>query len=50
VRHVLRLSEGEIEQSASALGGESPEHVIGIGRPGNEVLVLLDLERALSRK
>jgi purine-binding chemotaxis protein CheW len=49
VRQVLRLSEGEIELSAAALGGEAPEHVIGIGRPGNEVLILLDLERTLSR-
>jgi purine-binding chemotaxis protein CheW len=49
VRQVLRLSEGEIELSAAALGGEAPEHVIGIGRPGNEVLILLNLERTLSR-
>jgi len=50
VRQVLRLSEGEIEPSASALGGEAPEHVIGIGRPGGgEVLILLNLERTLSR-
>jgi purine-binding chemotaxis protein CheW len=49
VRQVLRLLESEIEPSAAALGGEAPEHVIGIGRPGNEVLVLLDLERTLSR-
>ncbi|MGC4065550.1 MAG: chemotaxis protein CheW [Polyangiaceae bacterium] len=42
VRQVLRLSEGEIELSAAALGGEAPEHVIGIGRPGNDVLILLD--------
>ena len=50
VRQVIRLSEGEIEAAGAALGGEAPEHVIGIGRPGNEVLVLLDLERTLSRK
>jgi purine-binding chemotaxis protein CheW len=50
VRQVIRLSEVEIETAGAALGGEAPEHVIGIGRPGNEVLVLLDLERTLSRK
>lgn len=50
VRQVIRLSEGEIELAGAALGGEAPEHVIGIGRPGNEVLILLDLERTLSRK
>lgn len=49
VRQVLRLTEGEIEPSAAALGGEAPEHVIGIGRPGSEVLILLDLEKTLSR-
>jgi purine-binding chemotaxis protein CheW len=50
VRQVIRLSEGEIEPAGAALGGEAPEHVIGIGRPGNEVLILLNLERTLSRK
>ncbi len=50
VRQVIRLSEGEIESAGAALGGEAPEHVIGIGRPGDEVLILLDLERTLSRK
>lgn len=49
VRQVIRLSEGEIEYASAALGGEAPEHVIGIGRPGNEVLILLDLERTLFR-
>lgn len=50
VRQVIRLSEGEIELAGAALGGEAPEHVIGIGRPGNEMLILLNLERTLSRK
>ena len=50
VRQVIRLAEGEIEPAGAALGGEAPEHVIGIGRPGSEVLILLDLERTLSRK
>jgi purine-binding chemotaxis protein CheW len=50
VRQVIRLAEGEIESAGAALGGEAPEHVIGIGRPGNEVLILLNLERTLSRK
>jgi purine-binding chemotaxis protein CheW len=49
VRQVIRLSEGEIELAGNALGGEAPEHVVGIGRPGSEVLILLDLERTLSR-
>lgn len=50
VRQVIRLAEGEIELAGTALGGEAPEHVIGIGRPGNDVLVLLHLERTLMRK
>src|SRR5512147_2910653 len=33
VRQVIRLSEAEIELAGTALGGEAPEHVIGIGRP-----------------
>jgi purine-binding chemotaxis protein CheW len=49
VRQVIRLSEGEIEPASAALGGEAPEHVIGIGRPGNDVLILLALERTISR-
>lgn len=49
VRQVIRLSEAEIEYASAALGGEAPEHVIGIGRPGNDVLILLDLERTLFR-
>jgi purine-binding chemotaxis protein CheW len=47
VRQVIRLSEAEIELAGSALGGEAPEHVIGIGRPGAEMLILLNLERTL---
>ncbi len=42
VREVVRLSETEIEPP-SALGGEQPPHILGVGRPGGEVLVLLDL-------
>jgi len=43
VRHVIRLSESEIESSTSVLGGDVSEHVLGIGRPEGGFLILLDL-------
>jgi purine-binding chemotaxis protein CheW len=50
VRHVLRLTENEIEPALTALGGDAPEHVIGIGRPsGGEVMILLNLEKTFLR-
>jgi purine-binding chemotaxis protein CheW len=42
VRHVVRLSEDELEL-APALGGDMSEHVLGVGRPHGEFIVLLDL-------
>lgn len=42
VRHVLRLSEDELELAPS-LGGDLAEHVLGVGRPRGEFVVLLDL-------
>ncbi len=44
VRHVLRLSDSQIEIASHALGGELSEHVRGIARPGGrDIMVLLDL-------
>ncbi len=43
VRHVVRLSAGEVEPAAAALGGDVSEFVLGIGRPAGEFLILLDL-------
>jgi purine-binding chemotaxis protein CheW len=48
VRQVVRLADAEIEPSASALGGDFSEHVVGIGRPDGMFLVLLDLSRIVS--
>jgi len=42
VRHVVRLSEEELELTP-ALGGDVSEHVLGVGRPHGEFIVLLDL-------
>ncbi len=43
VLQVYRLAEDEIEP-ASALGGDQPAHITGVGRPhGGPLLVLLDL-------
>ncbi len=44
VRQVVRLLDDQVEPAA-ALGGDVAEHVVGIGRHGREVLILLDLER-----
>jgi purine-binding chemotaxis protein CheW len=43
VRQVVRLVEREIEVAQQVLGGDLSDHVVGIGRPGDEVIVLLDL-------
>ncbi len=43
VRQVVRLAETEIELATSVLGGEVSEHVLGIGRPEEGVVILLDL-------
>lgn len=47
VRQVIRLGDGEIEPAASALGGEAPEYVLGIGRPNDELVLFLELAKLL---
>jgi len=43
VRHVVRLSNSEIELSASVMGADLSDHVLGVGRPEGDFVVLLDL-------
>jgi chemotaxis signal transduction protein len=43
VRHVVRLDGSQIELAQSVLGGDAPDHVLGIGRNRGEVIVVLDL-------
>jgi len=43
VRQVVRLASHEIEVTGSVLGGEISDHVLGVGRPDGEFVVLLDL-------
>lgn len=43
VRQVVRLASQEIEVTANVLGGELSDHVVGVGRPDGEFVVLLDL-------
>lgn len=50
VRQVMRLSESEIEIASSVLGGEVSEHVLGIARPGEQLIVLLDLRSVMTRE
>ncbi len=44
VHHVVRLEGSEIESAQAVLGGDSPDHVLGVGRTGGEIIVVLDLE------
>jgi purine-binding chemotaxis protein CheW len=48
VRHVARLSDSEIEVATNLLGGDVSEHVVGIGRPAGDVVVLLNLSSIVS--
>lgn len=50
VRQVMRFAEPEIEVASSVLGGEVSEHVLGIARPGDELLILLDLGSIMTRE
>ena len=43
VLQVCRLSSEEIEPAQSALGSDTSEHVIGIGRQNGDMLVLVDI-------
>ncbi|HEX4337531.1 MAG TPA: chemotaxis protein CheW [Polyangiaceae bacterium] len=43
VRHVIRLSSAEIEVTGSVLGADLSDHVLGVGRPDGDFVVLLDL-------
>jgi purine-binding chemotaxis protein CheW len=43
VKQVMRLTESEMELATSVLGGDVSEHVLGIGRPGQSVIILLNL-------
>jgi purine-binding chemotaxis protein CheW len=49
VRQVVRLTDDQVEPAAAALGAEIPEHVVGIGRQGGQVFILLDLANLVSR-
>lgn len=48
VKHVARLADSEIEVATNLLGGDVSEHVVGIGRPGGDVVVLLNLSSIVS--
>jgi purine-binding chemotaxis protein CheW len=43
VRQVVRLAENDMELTSNGLGAEVSEYVLGIGRPGGDFVVLLDL-------
>jgi purine-binding chemotaxis protein CheW len=44
VRQVIRLASHEIEVTANVLGGDLADHVLGVGRPHGEFIILLDLD------
>lgn len=43
VRQVIRLAASEIEITANMLGGDLSDHVLGVGRPDGDFVILLDL-------
>jgi len=43
VHQVVRFPHAEIEVAANVLGGDVSEHVLGIARPGDTLIILLDL-------
>ena len=47
VRQVVRLQASEIEPSASSMGSDASEHVVGVARPPGSFVVLLDLRSIL---
>jgi len=47
VRQVVRLASQDIEVTATVLGGDLSDYVLGVGRPDGEFLVLLDLARVV---
>ena len=47
VRQVVRLQASEIESSASTMGSDASEHVVGVARPPGSFVVLLDLRSIL---
>jgi purine-binding chemotaxis protein CheW len=44
VQQVVRLAESELEVTSTVLGGELSDHVLGIGRPGGDLIILLHLD------
>jgi purine-binding chemotaxis protein CheW len=47
VRQVIRLAPSEIEVTANVLGGDLSDHVMGVGRPEGEFVILLEFARML---
>jgi purine-binding chemotaxis protein CheW len=43
VKYVIRLESSEIEVAQAVLGGDLSDHITGIGRAENQVIVILDL-------
>lgn len=49
VHQVYRLAEGEIESAADVLGGQVADHVMGVGRPEGELVILIDLRAVIDQ-
>mgnify|MGYP001271762370 CR=1 FL=1 len=43
VLHVVRLAPQQIELPSQLVGNESEEHLLGIGRKGDQMIVLIDI-------
>jgi purine-binding chemotaxis protein CheW len=48
VSHVARLAEDQIEPPPSLVGGLSGEYIRGVGKLGERLIVLLNIDRILS--
>jgi purine-binding chemotaxis protein CheW len=44
VRQVIRLGQNEIEITSNVLGADLADHVLGVGRPSGDFIILLDLD------
>jgi purine-binding chemotaxis protein CheW len=50
VSHVIRISQEEITPPPPMIGGIAEEYLLGIGKKGEDLIILIDIEKILSIK
>ena len=50
VSHVIRMSPEEITPPPPMIGGIAEEYLLGIGKKGEDLIILIDIEKILSNK